>query len=105
MGVIDKIRTSCAKSGNVDLGCDPGSFGDLYPGIFEIIATQRFKGKERKMGRLSISVNCGKAVVCLNSKEAGKCAFYKADSIGEALEGLERHLQAGDADWRDDKWA
>jgi len=105
MSVIDKIRTSCSRSGDQDLACDGGSFGDNYPGIFEILATQRRKGKERKTGRLSISVDCGQACVCLNSKEAGKCAFYKAESVGAALEGLERHLQAGDADWRVDKWA
>lgn len=87
------------------MACDPGQFGEIYPGIYEILATQRRKGKERKTGRLSISVDSGKACVCLNSKESGMCAFYKADDVSEALSGLEKHLQEGDADWRHDKWA
>jgi hypothetical protein len=104
VSVIDKVRLSSSASGDVDVGCDPDDFSERYPGLYEMIATQRRKGKTRKTGSLSISVSCGKACVCLTSKESGHCAFYRAEGIGRALEGLEEQLQSGTADWRKDKF-
>ena len=105
MSVLDKMDTGGSGGPTGDLGCGSDGFGDDYPGIFEILATSRRKGKVRETGRLSLSVDCGKACLCLTSKEAGVCAFYRAEGFSEALEGLERQLQAGTADWRKDRWA
>jgi hypothetical protein len=104
MSVIDKIRLSTSQSGDLDHGCNEDAFSEQYPGLYEIIATQRRKGKVRKTGSLSITVSCGKACVCLTSKQSGHCAFFRADGIAGALDGLERQLQEGDADWREDKY-
>jgi hypothetical protein len=105
MSAIDKIQFGSVPPDGGDLGCSADGFGDQYPGIFEIIATCVRKGKSRKTGKLTLTVDSGKACLCLVSKEAGCLTFYKADGFGEALEGLERQVSSGEADWRKDKWA
>lgn len=105
MSAIDKIQTSCGKDGNVEFGCSSDEFALQYPNLFEIIAKQRHKGKTRKTGGLKLSVDCGKACLCLTTKESGHCAFFKADGFAEALNGLESQLDEGSADWRKDRYA
>lgn len=105
------IRDSIAdrvKTGNLSefLLEDPEWVGN-YPGIWEILARQVWKGQQIQSGRLVIYCENEKVFLCLCDKESRQICFCAGDSVSEALESLERQLQSGKADWRKDsrsKW-
>ena len=103
MSVLDHVPKKGTVTTGAEFACEAGGFDDEYPGLFEIIARQRYQGNLRETGKLLIFVDCGKACLCLTDRNGGQIAFYKADSIGEALTGLEGQLHAGKVDWRPDK--
>lgn len=103
MSVIDKVPQKEVRADAAEFACDDDGFGDQYPGIFEILARQRYQGNPRKTGKLLFFVDYGKASLCITDVCTGQVAFYKAGSFGEALEGLERALQGGTVDWRPDR--
>jgi len=103
MSVLDFVPGKGDSSNGSEFACEGGGFDDSYPGLFEIIARQRYKGNLRKTGKLLIFVDNGKASLCVTDVAGGQIAFYKSDSVGEALEGLERALQSGKVDWRPDR--
>lgn len=105
MSVLDKILVDSKQSGAAEFACEPDGFGDDFPGLFEIIARQRWKGNPRKTGKLLLFTDYGKATLLLTDAHEGQCAFYKKDGFAEALEGLERALQEGIAPWRKDRRA
>jgi hypothetical protein len=103
MSIIDKLRQGSQDVGLNDslLGEDP--FGDEYPGIFEMLTRSKWKGKGRKVGRLIMYAEPGRATLCLVDVEAGMVTFHTKETFGEALTGLEEALQSGSSDWRQDK--
>ncbi|GAG73556.1 unnamed protein product [marine sediment metagenome] len=103
MSVLDHVPGKGDSSNGSEYACEGGGFEDEYPGIYEIIARQRYQGNLRKTGKLLIFVDCGKASLCVTDVAGVQIAFYKAESISEALSGLERALQAGKVDWRPDR--
>lgn len=103
MSVLDHVPAKGESSNGAEYACDGGGFDDDYPGLYEIIARQRYKGNLRKTGKLLIFVDCGKASLCVTDVAGGQIAFYKSNSIGEALTGLEQALQSGKVDWRPDR--
>jgi hypothetical protein len=105
MSVFSKMKIGDVLSNVNEYGCDDAGFGEEFPGIFEVIARQRWEGNVRKMGKLLLFVDAGQATLRLTGAEEGVVAFYKKDSFGEALNALEADLQAGDVSWRKDKWA
>lgn len=83
----------------------PDIWGDTYPSLFAVLAQREYNGKERLTGRLSITCEPGRVILVLCDRETGKVLFYSSTTITDALEGLEAALDAGDADWRLDKFA
>lgn len=84
------------------LVCDD-PFGEEYPGIFEVLCRVKYLGKDRRAGRLILYAELGRATLVLCDVDAGEVTFFAAETFGEALEGLERALQQGSCDWRQDK--
>lgn len=103
MSVLDNVPDKAGPNNGAEFACEGGGFEDQFPGLFEIIARQRYQGNLRKTGKLLIFCDCGKASLCVTDVASGQIAFYKSDSLQAALEGLERALQSGKADWRPDK--
>ena len=103
MSIIDHI----VDSGNADDGgeflLEDGVFGAEYPAMFEFMSRHRYKGNARATGRVILYCEPGKGCVCLSDKHTGQVAFHVADTLAEAMEGMERRLASGKCDWRKDK--
>lgn len=103
MSVIGKIKQSRDKVGKTDFIVQEDSFASDYPGIFEMLARRAYQGKDRKPGRLILYAETDRATMVLCDVDSGNVTFYAAETFSEALEGLEKALQAGSCDWRKDK--
>lgn len=103
MSVLPKIEVPVKSGPENEMAVTGDPFEDDYPGIFEVLCRQSFQGEERQTGRLILFSEPGRASLCLVDKQSGQVAFYTAGGFTEALEGLEKALQAGKADWRKDK--
>lgn len=105
MSILDKLQASRKEPvrGDFLLADDP--WEELYPGLFELLARGKYQGKSRKVGRLIMYAEPSRATLVLCDVDSGLVAFYASDTFAEALEGLEKGLQAGSLDWRPDKRA
>ena len=103
MSVIAKIPKRSFAKPTSEFPFEDEEFGSTWPGIFEVIARQRWEGNPRKTGKLLLFVDCEKASLMLSDVSAGMVAFYKSESFSEALSGLEGALQRGTVDWRPDR--
>lgn len=101
------ILNDVAKNVKTDVGGDflheDENFGTEFPGIFEVLARNRFEGEDRKVGRLILYFEKGHAALCLSDKHTGQVAFIVSECIQSCLELLERKLQDGSVDWRKSK--
>lgn len=103
MSVLDQIKEPPSRGPEAEFAFDDEEFSQRWPGIFEILARQYYQGKERAVGRLILYSEPEKATLVLCDRETGQVAFYAASTFVAALEGLEKALQNGGADWRKDK--
>lgn len=103
MSIIDHI----VSSGNAGVGgeflVDQCDFGGTYPSLFEFVARSVYDGKPRAPGRIILYCEQGKGCVCLSDKHTAQVTFHVADSLFEAMEGMDRRLRDGKCDWRKDK--
>lgn len=74
-----------------------------FPGLYELLARILVKGVKRTPAKLIVYYEEGRCALCLSDKHTGLVAFHLADSLQEAMEGVERRLQAGKVDWRKSK--
>lgn len=100
--VLSYLSQGCTASGPDGYAAIPDKWGDLYPTIWEVLARSEYEGAPRKLGRISIWVEAGRATVCLTDRHSAQVCFFADLSITMALEGLEAALASGRADWRRD---
>ena len=103
MSVLDKIDSVSKEQVRGNSLLLPDKFATELPGIFEMLTMVRYKGKPRKVAKLTLYAEPGRATLCLADNETGQVAFYAKEGFSEALLGLEEALQAGSLDWRADK--
>ena len=105
MSILDKVpeRDKTDEAGEFCL--DECSFKEDYPGLWEFLARQRYRGDARQTGKLVLCTDSGKATVCLIDRQTGQVAFFTAAALDETLLGAEKALQGGTLDWRKDKRA
>ncbi len=103
MSVLGKIKQDRDKLAKTDFIVLEDGFAETYPGIFEMLARRAYQGKARKPGRLILYAEQDRATLVLCDVDAGNVTFYASETFSEALEGLEKALQAGSCDWRRDK--
>lgn len=81
-----------------------GSWNSMYPGLCLLLSAERFPdGKARETSTLLIFCADGYVKLCLNERHAGETAWSSGRSLEEALESMERGLQAGSLQWRKNK--
>lgn len=105
MSVLDSMSRDQKEPVRGDFLIVDDPFAESYPGVFEVLARGKYKGKSRKAGRLVMYAEPSRATLCLCDVESGQVAFYASEGFIEALEGMEKALQAGSLDWRPDKRA
>jgi hypothetical protein len=103
MSILDNVGSYVKPPPDAEFLAEDDAFSTQFPGIFEFLARIKVNGVQRKPGRLIIYFDAGKAHLCLSDKHTGSCAFHAAESVEEALEGVEKRLQGGGMDWRRDK--
>jgi hypothetical protein len=103
MSIIDKIKKGRQEVARDGLLIGDDSFGEQYPGIFEMLVRVAYQGKPRQPGRLVLYAEPNRATCCLVDVDAGMVTFYTSETFGDALLGMEKALQAGSCDWRKDK--
>lgn len=105
MSILDKVPERDKSSEDCEFCLEECSFQSDYPGLWEFLARQKYKGDSRQTGKLVIFTESGKATVCLIDRQTGQVAFFTHEALDEALLGVEKALQGGTLDWRKDKRA
>lgn len=105
MSVVAKIGIPVKSDESVEFAVEECSFTQDYPGLWEFVARQRYKGEWRATGKLVFFVESGKATMCLIDRCTGQVAFFTSETLDDVLVGSEKALQAGTLDWRLDKKA
>lgn len=105
MSILDKIPERDKEESNVDFALGDCAFKEEYPNLWEFIARQRYKGDPRATGKFVVFTDGCKASVCLIDRCSNQVAFFTADSLDEALRGVDGALGSGGLDWRKDKKA
>lgn len=105
MTILDNVAKSASPEEGTDFAAKDENFQGRFPGLFELLATTHYEGSKRKLAKLILYYDSGKAAVCVSDAHTGRVAFHLDEGLEEALEGLERRLQAGKVDWRKSrKW-
>lgn len=105
MSILDRVpeRVKSADEGEYCLEeCD---FKVTYPGIWEFVTRQRYRGDARQTGKFVLFVESAKATVCLIDRQTGQVSFFTSETLDGAFLGTEKALQSGSLDWRKDKRA
>ena len=79
------------------------TFAAEYPAIFEHLSRVKCYGGNRAPSRLIVYGEAGRLCLCLTDPYSSQVLFHNDQGFTEALEGLEKRLQAGTKDWRADK--
>lgn len=105
MSILDRVPVVAKADSETEFCLPECDFHSLYPGLWEFMARQMYRGEARQTGKVVIFTEQGKATLCLIDRETGQVAFYTSDSLEQALCGSEEALQSGKLDWRKDKKA
>lgn len=84
---------------------DDDLFRDEFPAIYEHLARVKTSRGNRSPSRLIVYGEAGRLCLCLTDPYSAQVLFHNSEGFSEALEGLEKRLQAGTKDWRKDKKA
>lgn len=78
-------------------------FRRKHPRIVEMLSDDRWEdGSERELSSLSLKWQEGHVLAVLNDQDLKRSLYVAATGVPEALQALERQLEAGTGDWR--KW-
>ncbi len=100
MSIINKAMESVKGAPDREFEVEDELFQTEYPGIYEWLARVKLNGKSRFGASLTIKMRDGGVSLCLSAETEGKVCWHQGGSVSEALEGLERRLQANTVDWR-----
>lgn len=85
--------------GSVSVGAD--LWATVHPGIWEMMTGPTMPdGSAREGSTLLVFWASDGVKICLNDRDTQQQAWVTARGVGEALEALERGLQANTLDWR-----
>lgn len=105
MSVLDGVVESAVPPVDEEFIAPDEGWSVEFPGLYEFLARIRYKGQDRKPGKMIVYYEPGRAAVCLSDPQTKQVGFHLGDSIQECFEGLEKRLQAGKVDWRKSrKW-
>jgi len=92
--------------GDGGVSAHDADMADAMPALHEFLTSlEGPDGKTRSTSTLGISTDGQRWILRLADRDTGHVGFHAADSLKEALAGLEERLQAGTLDWRVDQFA
>ena len=100
MSILDGIVASGEPLDQKEYLAPDEGFQLEFPGLYEFLARVRYKGENRKAGKMIVYYEPGRAAVCLSDPQTKQVGFHLGDSIQACLEGVEGRLQADKVDWR-----
>ena len=105
MGSLADFRGSVKGREGEEFEAVDEEFMGEYPGLYEWLARIVLKGEARKVASLTVKFRDGGVSLCLSAPSEGVVGWHQANSVSEALRGLESRLQANKMDWRKrDTW-
>lgn len=105
MSILDRVPERDKSSEDGEFCLDECGYQEEFPGLWEFLVRQRYKGAARQTGKLVVFTESGKATVCLIDRQTGQVSFFTSKTLDEAIRGTEKALQEGTLDWRKDKRA
>lgn len=75
-------------------------FQGEYPALYEWLSRVVLSGDKREVASLTIKFRDAGVSLCLSAPEEGVVGWHQADSVSEALRGLEKRLDGQKMDWR-----
>ena len=103
MSIISDAGVGVKRAEGQEYECDEGDFSAEFPGIYEWLARIYLNGKTRDGASLTIKYRSGGVSLCLSAATEGLVGWHQGKTVQEALEGLEKRLQASTMDWREKK--
>lgn len=103
MSTLDDADRSVKRVEGQEFECEDEVFAQNFPGIYEWLARVMYKGKPRETASLTIKYRSGGVSLCLSAPQEKLVGWHQDKTIDEALEGLEKRLQARAMDWRERK--
>ena len=100
MSILTAIGDSSKPHEGEEFLAPDAGFSMEFPGLYEFLARFRLEGRDRKCGKLIVYYETGRVNLCLSDAHTGQVAFHVGETFQEALEGVEKRLQAGKMDWR-----
>jgi len=82
--------------------CDD-DFRRQFPVLWDFLTLDGINGTARKLGSLTIFIQDGKVKGWLNDKDQGYFAVVSADTFSGLWEALDKGLERGTLEWREDK--
>lgn len=105
MSILDHVPSPDKADANAEMCVAECDFATTYPGLWEFLARQMYKGTPRATGKLVFFTEPEKVTVCLIDRCTGQVAFYTSETVDGALSGSDEALRSGTLDWRKDKKA
>lgn len=103
---MSMLPTSVAETPQVvngEYAFDDEVFSSDYPTLFEFLSRIMVEGKNRQPSALLVSVEPQRVQLCLMDRHSAQVSFHAAQSLSEALAGMEERASRGALDWRKDK--
>lgn len=101
--VFENLQEVSGNGQHAEFAFEPGDFGDQYPGIWELLSRQVFKGKPCKTCTVQIFAQDSLATICVQDRHRLRKGFKSAEGVTEAFQVLEIALWKEDVQWRSDK--
>lgn len=105
MSILDHVPSPDKADANAEMCVKECDFQTSYPGLWEFLARQMYRGTARATGKLVFFTEPEKVTVCLIDRHTGQVAFFTAETVEEVLCGSDKALTSGTLDWRKDKKA
>lgn len=100
---LSLLAAGVTSHGDGDFAVPADKWGVTYPALFEVLARIRWEGKDRIPASLMVYVDVGRVTLRVCDRETHQVAFYSDVTLDTAMEGLNRALATGKADWRPDR--
>lgn len=100
MGILDDATPGVKRYQGQEYECEDNQLQRDYPGIYEWLTRILLDGKPRVPAQLTIKYREGGCSLCLSAGQEDVIGWHQGSDLENALEGLEKRLQAKTMDWR-----